>query len=101
MNCPTLQNLPEPVKRRIKALKQLQLVHVNLEAKFYEEVHALECKYNKMCASVCEKRSGIISGIYEPNDEECVWESDEDEDEITNDLKEKVKIEEVKEKKDE
>ncbi|XP_063979587.1 nucleosome assembly protein 1-like 1 isoform X1 [Diachasmimorpha longicaudata] len=97
-----MENLPAPVKRRIKALKQLQLLSVNLEAKFYEEVHALECKYHKMSSNLYEKRSGIVAGLYEPTDEECVWESDEEEEEgITNDLKEKVKIEEIKEKKDE
>lgn len=87
----------EPVKRRIKALKQLQLVTLNMEAKFYEEVHALECKYNTMCAPVYEKRSQIAAGVYEPTDEECVWDSDEEEDE--QDVKTNVKIEEVTENK--
>ncbi|XP_044581271.1 nucleosome assembly protein 1-like 1 isoform X1 [Cotesia glomerata] len=93
-----IQNLPAPVKRRVKALKQLQLAQVNIEAKFYEEVHALECKYNKMCAELHDKRSNIVSGIYEPTDEEAVWETDNEEDDIANDIKEKVKIEEVKDK---
>ncbi|XP_011296929.1 nucleosome assembly protein 1-like 1 isoform X1 [Fopius arisanus] len=96
-----MENLPAPVQRRIKALKQLQLLSVNLEAKFYEEVHALECKYHKMSSNLYETRSGIVAGLYEPTDEECVWESDEEEEGITNDLKDKVKIEEIKEKKDE
>ncbi|CAG5075137.1 Similar to Nap1l4: Nucleosome assembly protein 1-like 4 (Mus musculus) [Cotesia congregata] len=91
-----IQNLPAPVKRRVKALKQLQLAQVNIEAKFYEEVHALECKYNKMCVELHDKRSNIVSGIYEPTDEEAVWETDNEEDDIANDIKEKVKIEEVK-----
>jgi len=98
-----MQSLPAPVKRRIKALKQLQLVTTNIEAKFYEEVHALECEYYKMCAPLYEKRSQIISGAYEPSDEQCVWESDdEDEETLNNYMKDKAKIEDsTEEKKDE
>ncbi|XP_032668469.1 nucleosome assembly protein 1-like 1-A isoform X1 [Odontomachus brunneus] len=96
-----MQSLPAPVKRRIKALKQLQLVTTNIEAKFYEEVHAMECEYYKMCAPLYEKRSEIISGAYEPTDEQCAWESDEDEEGLSNDLKTKAKIEDNQEKKDE
>lgn len=96
-----MQNLPAPVKRRIKALKQLQLVTTNIEAKFYEEVHALECAYYKMCAPLYEKRSDIISGVYEPTDEQCVWESDDEEEGLTNDLKTKANLEDDKEPKKE
>lgn len=96
-----MQNLPAPVKRRIKALKQLQLVTTNIEAKFYEEVHALECTYYKMCAPLYEKRSEIISGVYEPTDEQCVWESDDEEENLNNDLKTKANLEENKEEKKE
>ncbi|CAL7945313.1 unnamed protein product [Xylocopa violacea] len=93
-----MQNLPAPVKRRIKALKQLQLVTTNIEAKFYEEVHALECVYYKMCAPLYEKRSEIVSGVYEPTDEQCVWESDDEEEGLTNDLKTKANLEDDKSK---
>ena len=31
-------SLPAPVRRRIKALKKLQMESTNIEAKFYEEV---------------------------------------------------------------
>ncbi|XP_015599458.1 nucleosome assembly protein 1-like 1 [Cephus cinctus] len=97
-----LENLPAPVKRRIKALKQLQLATTNIEAKFYEEVHKLECAYAKKCAPLYQKRSEIVSGAYEPTEEQCVWESDEEEENLTNDMKTKVKIEEAKdESKDE
>ncbi|XP_014207291.1 nucleosome assembly protein 1-like 1 isoform X1 [Copidosoma floridanum] len=88
-----IDNLPDCVKRRIKALKQLQLKSTNIEAKFYEEVHALECRYYQLCAPIYQQRSNIVSGICEPNDEECEWESEEDEEEITKNLKSKVKIE--------
>ncbi|PSN38990.1 Nucleosome assembly protein 1-like 4 [Blattella germanica] len=91
-----LEQLPASVKRRIKALKKLQLEATNIEAKFYEEVHLLECKYHKLYTPLYEKRGEVISGQYEPNDVECEWESDEEkEDELSADMKNKVKIEEV------
>lgn len=37
--------LPKVVKRRVHALKRLQVQCANIEAKFYEEVHELERKY--------------------------------------------------------
>lgn len=49
------QQLPAPVKRRIKALKKIQLEATNIEAKFYEEVHLLECKYHKLYTPLYEK----------------------------------------------
>lgn len=49
--------LPPVVKRRIKALKKLQLETTNIEAKFFEEVHALECKYHKLYTPFYEKVS--------------------------------------------
>ena len=33
------------MKRRLKALKKLQFQMIEIESKFYEEVHELECKY--------------------------------------------------------
>lgn len=89
-----LASLPKSIKRRIKALKKLQLDCANTEAKFFEEVHLLECKYNKLYAPVHEKRHSIISGAYEPDDDECDFPSD-DESTLAKDLKDKAKIEDV------
>lgn len=73
-----LKSLPKSVKRRIKALKKLQFETINLELKFYEEVHALECKYNKMYQPLFEKRCKIVKGEYDPLESECDWPSDDD-----------------------
>lgn len=91
-----LQTLPAPAKRRIEALKKLQLEATNVEAKFFEEVHDLECKYHKLYSPLYEKRFKILTGSYEPNDEESQWPSDEEE-ELSKDLDNKAKIEEKKE----
>ncbi|XP_075713104.1 nucleosome assembly protein 1-like 1 isoform X3 [Rhinoderma darwinii] len=93
-----IESLPKIVKRRVNALKNLQVKCAQIEAKFYEEVHALERKYADLYQPLFDKRSEIINAIYEPTEEECEWKVDEEE-EISEDLKEKAKVEE--EKKDE
>uniref|UniRef100_A0A3B3Q5W9 Nucleosome assembly protein 1-like 1 n=1 Tax=Paramormyrops kingsleyae TaxID=1676925 RepID=A0A3B3Q5W9_9TELE len=93
-----MESLPKVVKRRVNALKNLQVKCAHIEAKFYEEVHELERKYAALYQPLFEKRSDIIKAAYEPTDEECEWKADEEE-ELTEDMKEKAKVEE--EKKDE
>jgi len=94
-----IQSLPPQVKRRLKALKKIQLETTKIEAKFYEEVHKLECKYHMQYTPFYEKRAQITSGSYEPKDEECDWPSDDEESELAEDVKDKVKVEDDKEKK--
>jgi len=95
-------SLPAPVKRRLKALKKIQLESTKIEAKFYEEVHKLECKYHEMYLPLYEKRSKITKGEHEPNDDECNWPSDDEEDdeELAGDMKDKAKLEDEKSKKE-
>lgn len=83
--------LPQPVKKRVKALKKLQLETTHIEAKFFKEVHELECKYQKLYTPLYEKREKIVNGVYEPNDEESQWPSD-DEEELAKELKEKTDL---------
>lgn len=91
-NAEMLALLPAPVKRRIKALKKLQLEVTQMEAKFFKEVHDLECKYHRLYVPLFEKRSTIVNGVYEPTDEESQWPSD-DESSLPEAIKEKIKIE--------
>lgn len=90
-----IQTLPAAVKRRLKALKKLQLETTKVEAEFFKEVHALECKYQPRYQPFYEKRAQIIKGDYEPNDEECNWTLDDDkeDEELSDEMKSKVKIE--------
>ncbi|XP_013141297.1 PREDICTED: nucleosome assembly protein 1-like 1 isoform X1 [Papilio polytes] len=80
----TLASLPPNVRRRIRALRSLQKDFVDIEAKFYSEVHALECKYEKLYKPLFEKRAQIVNGHYEPTDEECQnpWRDDSEEEEL-------------------
>ncbi|XP_065158357.1 nucleosome assembly protein 1-like 1 isoform X2 [Atheta coriaria] len=87
-------SLPPKVKRRVRALKKLQLEQTNIEAKFFDAVHELECKYHQLYLPLYEKRQTIISGAYEPNEDECDYHSDEDE-ELAKETEEKVKIEDA------
>ncbi|TRY93669.1 hypothetical protein DNTS_001121 [Danionella cerebrum] len=97
-----MESLPKVVKRRVNALKNLQVKCAHIEAKFYEEVHELERKYAALYQPLFDKRSEIVRAAYEPTDEECEWKQDEEE-ELTvskqEEMKEKAKVEE--EKKDE
>ncbi|XP_063960595.1 nucleosome assembly protein 1-like 1 isoform X2 [Lytechinus pictus] len=110
-----IESLPKVVKRRIKALKNIQVKHTEYEVKFYEEVHALECKYAKLYDSLYDKRRDVVTGTVEPTDSDCEWESSDDEEEeeeemeggkkevnaLAGDLKEKAKLTEGEEEEEE
>ncbi|KAJ3012892.1 UNVERIFIED_CONTAM: Nucleosome assembly protein 1-like 1 [Siphonaria sp. JEL0065] len=66
-------------KRTAFRLKQDK--HSELEAKFREEVLALEKKYLTQHQPLFDKRAKIIAGDVEPSDAEATREPDEDEDE--------------------
>lgn len=101
VNSGYISSLPAPVKRRLKALKKIQLESTKIEAKFYEEVHKLECKYHEMYLPLYEKRAKVTKGEHEPNDDECQWPSDdEDDEELAGDMKDKAKLEDEKTKKE-
>lgn len=87
-----IESLPPAVKRRIKSLKKLQLETTKVEAKFYEEVHQLECKYHDLYTPLYEKRAQITKGAYEPTDTECDWPSEDEDDELADEIKDKVKL---------
>jgi len=97
------ESLPNIVKRRVKALKNLQLEKIKIEGDFYKELHELEIKYAAKYIPLFEKRTTIVNGLYEPNDEEANYPSDEeeeDENELSEGVKEKVKVEDKPEDKD-
>jgi len=70
----TLMNfLPKCMKKRINALKNIQVNCEQLEAKFYEEAHALEMKYAELFKPHYDKRKAIVNCEYEPTKEEIKW----------------------------
>ena len=50
-----LFSLPADVVRRVNALRNLQVEHHKIEADFFEEVHALECRYLSKYQPLYEK----------------------------------------------
>ena len=95
-----MQALPQSVKRRLKALKRLQFESTKIEAKFYEEYHALEMKYQSMYQPQRDKRKVVVTGEHEPTEDEAQWPSDDEkEEDLCSEAKSKMKIEEVAENK--
>ncbi|CAF1646789.1 unnamed protein product [Adineta ricciae] len=90
------QVLPADVVRRVNALRNLQVEHHKIEAGFFEEVHALECRYLSKYQPLYEKRLNIVKGAYEPTEAEvkCAFDGDEADEEAK-------KAEETGEKSDE
>ncbi|XP_036136967.1 nucleosome assembly protein 1-like 4 isoform X4 [Molossus molossus] len=74
-----IETLPKAVKRRINALKQLQVKCAHIEAKFYEEVHDLERKYAALYQPLFDKRREFVTGDAEPTDAESEWHSENEE----------------------
>ncbi|XP_053210979.1 nucleosome assembly protein 1-like 1-A [Panonychus citri] len=79
-------SLPKSIKRRVKALKKLQVDYLKLESQFHKEMHAVECKYNALYQGLLVKRADIVNASYEPKDEECDFPSDDEDDD--EDIKE-------------
>lgn len=84
-----LAALPLPVRKRINAIKNIQLQTTQIEAEFFEKVHELEVEYAKKYEPLYNKRKGIVVGEVEPADSECVIPGEEElkEETIDNDAK--------------
>ncbi|VDL81910.1 unnamed protein product, partial [Nippostrongylus brasiliensis] len=65
-----VQKIPMAVKKRVCALKQVQLNSIEVEAKFYERVHQLEKEFETEFNKLYEQRRKIVAGEYEPTDDE-------------------------------
>lgn len=85
--------LPEPIKRRVRALKKLQFSTLEIESEFYRELHELEIRYAEKFADKLSKRQQIVVGAVEPTDEEADWpETTDSEVELANQLREKAAL---------
>ncbi|CAO3620139.1 unnamed protein product [Mucor hiemalis] len=92
--------LPAAVQRRINGLKYLQSKHTELEGKFQEEVLALEKKYLELYRPYYDKRAEVVTGKYDPTEEEVAIGAKVDEDSDAEDNEEAEKIEEDKDEED-
>ncbi|GAB6025387.1 histone chaperone, variant 2 [Chamberlinius hualienensis] len=97
-NSSHIERYPTSVKRRINALRKIQLETTKIETQFFQEIIALECKYAQIYRPHYDKRFQITTGSYEPNDEECEWPLDEKDEELTGEVSDKLNIEEAQAK---
>lgn len=65
-----IETIPLAVKKRVCALKKIQLDSIEVEAKFYERVHQLEKEFEQDFNKLYEQRRKIIAGEYEPSEQE-------------------------------
>jgi len=65
-----IQSAPDVVRRRICALKKLQLQTVKVQADFYKRVHELETEFRARFETVNNQREQIVNGKYEPAENE-------------------------------
>lgn len=64
-------DLPPEVRRRVNAIKNIQLETTKIEADFFKEVHKLEIEYAKKYDPLYKWRAQIVSGEVEPSASEC------------------------------
>ncbi|XP_039066351.1 nucleosome assembly protein 1;3-like [Hibiscus syriacus] len=60
-----LETFSPNVRKRVEVLKEIQVQHDELEAKFFEEMAALEAKYQELYKPFYAKRYGIVNGVGE------------------------------------
>jgi len=92
-------SLSPEVVRRVNALRNLQFEHHKIEASFFEEVHALECRYLSKYQPLYEKRLNIVKGTYEPTEAEgkCAFDGDDNDEETKKAATEEKSNEQKKE----
>lgn len=78
INSPQPLDLPPEVLRRVNALKNIQMDFLKLESEFYREVQVLEAKYMTQYQPLLDKRKDIVTGSYEPTEEESQWSDEND-----------------------
>ena len=76
-----LEDAPIEVLRRVRAVKKIQRDRIAIEAEYDREVRVLDAKYAEKYAQLEAKQTSIITGAYEPVDDDLVSEEgDEHED---------------------
>lgn len=66
-----LSRLPMDVRKRLRALRKLQLQTNAIEMEFHEKEFQLEKEFQAKHQEIYKKRFEIITGLHEPNDAEC------------------------------
>ncbi|XP_008850686.1 nucleosome assembly protein 1-like 3 [Nannospalax galili] len=74
-----VERLPQAVRNRVQALRNIQDECDKVDALFLRAIHDLERKYAELNKPLYDKRFQIINAEYEPTEEECEWNSEDEE----------------------
>jgi len=80
-------DLPPAVRKRVNAIKNIQLETTKIEGDFFQQVHRLEIEYSLKYAPLYKRRAEIVSGEVEPTASECVLFGEEQDNEKTDNEK--------------
>ncbi|XP_014707547.1 nucleosome assembly protein 1-like 3 [Equus asinus] len=73
-----LDRLPPAVRNRVQALRNIQDECDKVDAQFLKAIHDLERKYAELSKPLYDRRFQIINAEYEPTEEECEWNSEDE-----------------------
>ncbi|KAM7338757.1 hypothetical protein ACRRTK_002241 [Alexandromys fortis] len=73
-----MDKLPQAVRNRVQALRNIQDECDKVDTLFLRAIHDLERKYAELNKPLYDKRFQIINAEYEPTEDECEWNSDEE-----------------------
>jgi len=76
--------LPQNIKNRVYAVRNLQKEHMHVEADFFAKMNELEREFQDKYNELYKKRSAILSGEHEPSGAEIEHSDDEEGDEPTD-----------------
>ncbi|XP_042534733.1 nucleosome assembly protein 1-like 3 isoform X2 [Dipodomys spectabilis] len=74
-----VDRLPQAVRNRVQALRNIQDECDKVDALFLKAIHDLERKYAELNKPLYDRRFQIINAEYEPTQEECEWNSEDEE----------------------
>ncbi|XP_059942926.1 nucleosome assembly protein 1-like 3 [Mesoplodon densirostris] len=73
-----VDQLPRAVRNRVQALRNIQDECDKVDALFLKAIHDLERKYAELNRPLYDRRFRIINAEYEPTEEECEWNSEDE-----------------------
>ncbi|XP_004377604.1 nucleosome assembly protein 1-like 3 [Trichechus manatus latirostris] len=73
-----VDRLPQAVRNRVQALRNIQDECDKVDALFLRAIHDLERKYAELNKPLYDRRFQIINAEYEPTEEECEWNSEDE-----------------------
>ncbi|KAM8753077.1 nucleosome assembly protein 1-like 3 [Rhynchonycteris naso] len=73
-----MDRLPQAVRNRVQALRNIQDECDKVDALFLKAIHGLERKYSELNKPLYDRRFQIVNAEYEPTEAECEWNSEDE-----------------------